>query len=87
MSISIQTRNAKSHNSAIVDELAKRLKEEGYNVMTNIGSSGFKIDLGITNPKYTIRICIRSSSVMDIIIENQKQPKTGKLYKLKYLGY
>ena len=74
LSISIQTRNAKSRNSAIVDEIAKRLQEDGYNVMTNIGSSGFKIDLGITNPD------IPSEYVLGVLLDgyNYRESKTAK---------
>lgn len=42
--------NGKPTNSGIVDHIAKKLKENGFNVNTNIGCSGFKIDIGITNP-------------------------------------
>lgn len=50
-SITMHNRSSKSQNSGIVDQLAKRLREDGFTVITNIGCSGFKIDLGITNPE------------------------------------
>lgn len=40
-----------SNNSGLVNSLAGRLKDEGFDVLTNIGNSGFKIDLGIVDPK------------------------------------
>ena len=49
-SMVVACNNGKPKNSGIVDHIAKRLKENGFIVNTNIGCSGFKIDIGITNP-------------------------------------
>jgi hypothetical protein len=38
-------------NGEFAEHLAGKLREQGFNVLTNIGSSGFKIDIGITNPE------------------------------------
>jgi len=43
--------NGKHQDSGFIDSLANRLRAEGFDVLTNIGSSGFKIDIGIINPK------------------------------------
>ena len=43
--------NRSHQDSGFIDSLANRLKAEGFDVLTNIGSSGFKIDIGIINPK------------------------------------
>ena len=43
--------NIKSQHSAIAGQLAQRLIAEGFDVITDIGCSGFRIDLGITNPE------------------------------------
>jgi hypothetical protein len=43
--------NGRHQDSGFIDSLANRLKAEGFDVLTNIGSSGFKIDIGIINPK------------------------------------
>lgn len=36
--------------SGLTDQIAKKLIGDGYNVVTEIGCSGFKIDIGITHP-------------------------------------
>jgi len=41
----------KTRKLTFVDHLATQLKAEGFEVATNIGSSIFKIDLGIINPE------------------------------------
>jgi len=71
--LSIQNRNNKSHNSGMIDQLAKRLTSDGYNVMTNIGCSGFKIDLGITNPD------VPSEYLLGVLCDgnNYKESKTA----------
>jgi superfamily I DNA and/or RNA helicase len=49
-----------SDDASIANLIADKLKEEGYQVHTNIGCSGFKIDIGVVNPqnpsKYTLGI-------------------------------
>ena len=46
-SLSIVNKSGKTQGSGFTEQLAKSLREDGFNVLTNIGSSGFKIDLGI----------------------------------------
>ena len=43
-------RNRNGQGSGLADRMAAKLREKGYGVNTNIGCSGFKIDLGITDP-------------------------------------
>ena len=50
----------RQQDSGFIDSLANRLKAEGFDVLTNIGSSGFKIDLGIINPKVPSEYLLRS---------------------------
>ena len=50
-SLSLVNKSGKTQGSGFTEQLAKSLRIDGFNVLTNIGSSGFKIDLGITNPK------------------------------------
>ena len=49
-----------TEDASIEHIIAKRLREEGYDVHTNIGSSGYKIDIGIvdkdTSGKYILGI-------------------------------
>ena len=55
-------RDKKQRATGLVNAIARTLEEQGYEVHTNIGSSDFKIDLGIVskeNPnKYALRILI-----------------------------
>ena len=39
-----------SSTDGLVEAVAKAIREKGYEVRTNIGSSGYKIDIGIVNP-------------------------------------
>ncbi|MFA5816260.1 MAG: DUF3320 domain-containing protein [Bacteroidales bacterium] len=48
-SITVLNGSIKPKSSGIVDQLASRLQADGYGVVTNIGCSGFKIDIGISN--------------------------------------
>ena len=37
-------------NDGFVEAVAKAIRDKGYDVRTNIGSSGYRIDIGIVNP-------------------------------------
>ena len=39
-----------SSNDGFVEAVARAVKAKGYDVRTNIGSSGYKIDIGVVNP-------------------------------------
>lgn len=60
--------------SGITLNLRKQLEKEGYQVNTNIGSSDFRIDLGIMNPS------IPSEYLLGVITDgpNYKELKTAK---------
>ena len=42
--------NNKNHDDYIVTDIAKAIKEMGYDVKCNIGCSEFKMDIGVVNP-------------------------------------
>src|SRR5690606_24088555 len=73
-SLSITKRNSNGQGSGIIERLATKLRENGYFVKTNIGCSGFKIDLGITNPD------LSSKYQLGILCDghNYKESKTAK---------
>ena len=52
-----------SSSDGLVEAVAKALREKGYEVRTNIGTSGYKIDLGVVNPSDT------SSYVLGILCD------------------
>ena len=47
----ISSSASSSSYDGFVEAVAKTLKEKGYDVRTNIGSSGYKIDIGVVNPE------------------------------------
>ena len=47
----INSSASSSSYDGFVEAVAKTLKEKGYDVRTNIGSSGYKIDIGVVNPE------------------------------------
>ena len=61
-------------NSKIVLQIVSRLQDEGYEVRTNIGTSAFRIDIGIVNSKNP------SEYILGIICdgENYRQMKTTR---------
>lgn len=73
-STTVITGNIRDQKSGIVDQLAKKLMDDGFNIVTNIGCSGFKIDLGITNPSNP------SEYLLGILCDGQsyKDSKTAK---------
>ncbi len=66
--------NEKSHDLGLINSLAGKLKAEGFDILTNIGSSGFKIDLGIINPK------VPSEYLLGVLCDgpNYRDSKTAK---------
>jgi len=44
------TDNKKELSQGLVDTIAKRIKNLGYTVHTNIGCSGYHVDIGVINP-------------------------------------
>ena len=79
----------KTRKLTFVDQLATQLKAEGFEVATNIGSSVFKIDLGIVNPEKP------AEYLLGVLCdgENYKSSKTVKdreiiqIEVLKQLGW
>jgi hypothetical protein len=71
---SIGLNGGKPKNSGIIDHIAKRLIESGIQVNTNIGCSGFKIDIGIINPAKP------SEYILGILCDGNsyKESKTAK---------
>jgi hypothetical protein len=49
--VNIGNSASSSSYDGFVEAVAKTLKEKGYDVRTNIGSSGYKIDIGVVNPE------------------------------------
>jgi len=41
----------KSMEKSLVDIIADKIREQGYDVHTNIGCSGYRVDIGIVNPR------------------------------------
>lgn len=66
--------NDLSNKSGIADQIAEKLGEEGFRVTTNIGCSGFKVDLGIANPD------VQSEYLLGILCDgyNYRQSRTAK---------
>lgn len=84
-SLSIIKIKGEKQDSGFTDSLANRLKAEGFDVLTNIGSSGFKIDLGIINPK------IPSEYLLGILCDGQnyrdsKSAKDREIIQSEVLG-
>jgi len=67
----------KPENGGITSHLEKRLVSEGYNILTNIGSSGFKIDLGITDPEvpseYLLGVLCDGQNYKDLKTANDRE--------------
>jgi hypothetical protein len=62
------------HDLGLINSLAVKLKDEGFGVLTNIGNSGFKIDLGVINPK------VPSEYLLGVLCDgpNYRDSKTAK---------
>jgi len=73
-SFAVTNGKGKPQNNSIVEEMALRLKNDGFLVDTNIGCSGFKIDLAITNPE------MPAEYLLGILCDGQnyKASKTAK---------
>jgi len=72
--IAINSHAITSKNKSLVDIIANRIKESGYEVHTNIGCSGYRIDIGIVNPDK------KSEYILGILCDgaNYKAAKTVK---------
>lgn len=73
-SLTIPKVNEKPNDKGLIESLSNRLKTEGFDVRTNIGSSGFKIDIGIISPK------VPSKYLLGILCDgpNYRDSKTAK---------
>jgi len=73
-SFTVTNGKGRPHNNSIVEELALKLKDDGFLVDTNVGCSGFKIDLAITNPEKP------SEYLLGVLCDGQnyKSSKTAK---------
>jgi hypothetical protein len=50
-SLSFKYGNSKANKSFLIELIAAKIKKHGFDVHTNIGCSGYKIDIGIINPE------------------------------------
>ena len=91
-------RNSKERATGLVNAIAENLEEEGFEVHTNIGSSGFKVDLGIVSAddpnKYAMGILVdhfydEKSSIHDreVIYPGILENKGWKIYRLCGLNW
>lgn len=73
-SFAVANGKGRLQNNSIVEELALTLKNDGFLVDTNIGCSGFKIDLAIKNPEKP------SEYLLGVLCDghNYKASKTAK---------
>jgi len=84
-SFAVTNGKGRLQNSSIVEELALKLKDDGFMVDTNIGCSGFRIDLAITNPE------MPSEYLLGVLCDGQnyKSSKTAKdreIIQIEVLG-
>ena len=49
--MAINSRNTIVKEKSLVDLIANQIREQGYDVHTNIGCSGYRIDIGIVHPE------------------------------------
>lgn len=72
--IAISSNALQPKSKSLVDIIANKIKESGYDVHTNIGCSGYRIDIGVVNPDK------KSEYVLGILCDgaNYKAAKTVK---------
>lgn len=49
--MAVNSRHAIVHKGSLVDVIADKIREQGYEVHTHIGCSGYRIDIGIVHPE------------------------------------
>ena len=49
--IAYDANSQKIRQKSLVDVIANKIREEGFEVNTNIGCSGYRVDIGVINPK------------------------------------
>jgi len=49
--VAVSSQGIKTKNKSLVDVIANRIRENNYEVHTNIGCSGYRVDIGIVNPE------------------------------------
>ncbi len=47
----VSSASAHTRSLSLIDFIADKIRQKGYDVNTNIGCSGYKVDLGIVNPE------------------------------------
>lgn len=70
--VAITSAGIKPKIKSLVDVIAKKIKDNGYEVHTNIGCSGYRVDIGIVNPEN------KSEYILGILCDgaNYKAAKT-----------
>jgi len=48
--VAVSSQSIKPKSRSLVDVIASKIKELGYEVNTNIGCSGYRVDIGVVNP-------------------------------------
>ncbi len=51
LSLAYETANSKRTNDYLVLSVAEEIRMKGYEVRTNIGSSGYRVDIGVVDPQ------------------------------------
>ncbi len=93
-----RTIGSAEHADGLIDSIAKELEAQGYRVHTDIGSSGFKVDLGIVSEadpnKYSLGILLdhfndKDSSIHDreVIYPSILESKGWRIYRLSGLNW
>lgn len=91
-------RDSRTRNGGLIARVALELEKAGYEVHTNIGSSEFKVDIGIVSPDdpchYALGILVdhyrnSGSSIHDreIIYPKCLERKGWKIYRLRELNW
>lgn len=93
-----RVKNSDKREKGLIDRVAIALENEGYEVHTNIGSSHFKVDLGIVSKKdpnkYELGIVVdhyddKTSSIHDreILYPKTLESKGWKIYRLRLFNW
>lgn len=87
--VAVSSHTIKSKSKSLLDVIANRIKELGYEVNINIGCSGYRVDIGVVNPEN------KSEYILGILCDgaNYKAAKTVRdreviqIDVLKLLGW
>lgn len=93
-----RVKNSAKREPGLISSIAKALEEKGYEVHTNIGSSQFKVDIGIVSPenkeKYILGILVDNFQIeekdirdREVIYPEALKQKGWKVYRLHALSW